>query len=87
MEDVLKAVDVISDEIIKTVEHYFKKRTRYVHCLIANEVNKDGTYDVRYNNQIYKTKVLNGIALSKGDTVIMVIPDNKLSNRFILGKI
>ena len=85
--DVSKAIDIISDEIIKTVEHYFKKRTRYVHCLVTSEVNKDGTYDVRYDKQIYKTKVLNGITLSTGDTVIMVIPDNKIANRFILGKI
>ncbi len=84
--DISKAIEVISEEIIKTVEFYYKKRTRYVRCSVV-EVNKDGTYNVRYNNQIYKTAVLNGITLSKGDTVIMIIPDNKLSNRFILGKL
>ena len=86
MTDVEKALNVITDEIIKTNESYYKNRTRFEHCSIAS-VNSDGTYGVRYDNRVYKTTVLNGVSLNKGDNVIMVIPDNNIRKRFILGKI
>ena len=86
MTEIDKALDVITDEIIKTNESYYKKRTRFERCSVET-VNSDGTYCVRYDKHVYKTSVLNGISLKRGDVVMMVIPDNNISKRFILGKL
>lgn len=83
-KEIDKALEVLSDEIIRLGRTFWDRRTRFETCTI-NAKNTDDTYDVRYQGRLYKTKVLNGIELKKGSTVTLCIPDNDIKRRFILG--
>lgn len=81
-----KMIDEICEQFAFLAGYAKGNSTRFEHCTVGN-VYSDDTADIQYENRKYRTKILNGISLSKGQTVIVCIPDNKIDKRFILGKI